>query len=66
MMGGPMVISLSDPELQIDFAATLIQLRDTLLQDALFATVKNLGSLVVPVFNKFLIIMQIIRIPLGR
>lgn len=37
-----MVISLSDPELQIDFAATLIQLRDTLLQDALFATVKNL------------------------
>lgn len=37
-----MAIFLSDPELQVNFAVTLIQIRDTLLQDALFATVKNL------------------------
>ena len=34
-------------------------------EEAVVSFKKN-GSLVVPVFNKFLIIMQIIRIPLGR
>jgi hypothetical protein len=37
-----MVISLYNPDLQVDFAAALVQLRDTFLQDALFATVKSL------------------------
>lgn len=37
-----MAISLSQPDLQVDFAAALIKLRETYLQDALFATVKIL------------------------
>jgi hypothetical protein len=35
-------LHLHSPDLQVDFAAALIQLRDTYLQEALFATVKTL------------------------
>jgi hypothetical protein len=35
-------INLDKPDLQVDFAASLVQLRDTYLQEALFATVKKL------------------------
>ncbi len=38
-----MLIALEVPDLQIDFAAALIQVRDTYLQDALLATVKSLS-----------------------
>jgi hypothetical protein len=37
-----MGISLHNPDLQVDFAAALVQLRDTFLQEALLATVKTL------------------------
>ncbi|MCC6346447.1 MAG: XcyI family restriction endonuclease [Nitrospirales bacterium] len=37
-----MSIVLENPDLQVDFAAALVQLRDTFLQEALFATVKGL------------------------
>src|SRR5690348_7091421 len=37
-----MDIVLAEPDLQVDFAAALVQLRDTFLQEALFATVKEL------------------------
>lgn len=35
-------INLDKPDLQVDFAAALVQLRDTYLQEALFSTVKKL------------------------
>jgi len=35
-------ITLNKPDLQVDFAAALVQLRDTYLQEALFSTVKKL------------------------
>jgi len=38
-----MAIFLSQPDLQVDFAAALVKLRETYLQDALFATVKTLA-----------------------
>ena len=37
-----MAIALAEPDLQVDFAAALVQLRDAYLQEALFATVKTL------------------------
>ncbi|MFO0752867.1 MAG: XcyI family restriction endonuclease [Thermodesulfovibrionales bacterium] len=40
--GAAVAITLENPDLQVDFAAALVQLRDTFLQEALFATVKNL------------------------
>ncbi|MDH4161548.1 MAG: XcyI family restriction endonuclease [Nitrospirota bacterium] len=41
-MGRMVTISLSNPDLQVDFAAALVQLRDTYLQEALFTTVKKI------------------------
>ncbi len=38
-----MAINLNKPDLQVDFAATLVQLRDAYLQEALFATVKKIS-----------------------
>src|SRR6185503_1136735 len=38
-----MAISLSPPEIQVDFAAALVQLRETCLQEALFSTVSVLA-----------------------
>ncbi len=40
-------LHLHSPDLQVDFAAALIQLRDTYLQEALFATVKSLKLAVI-------------------
>jgi len=37
-----MDIVLAEPDLQVDFAAALVQLRDAYLQEALFATIKTL------------------------
>jgi len=42
-MGRMATINLNKPDLQVDFAASLVQLRDTYLQDALFLTVKKIS-----------------------